>query len=125
MICNNCQKTNSKDARFCVHCGIELSKGKTEVEEGSVDRYFAEQKANFIEEAKRLADSEMKQGIIWFVIAVVITFGSYLFASEGGTYYVFWGAMIYGIYRLIRGFWYKLNPKSLLSKAEEEAKKEK
>ena len=125
MTCHNCKKANSDDARFCVHCGSELSKGKTEVEEGSVDRYFAEQKANFIEEAKRLADGEMKQGIIWFVIAVAITFGSYLFASEGGTYYVFWGAMIYGAYRLIKGFWYKLNPESLLKKAEEEAKKDK
>ena len=35
-----------------------------------------------------------------------------------------WGAMIYGIYKLIRGFWYKMNPESLLEKAEEESKKE-
>lgn len=125
MTCKDCKKVNSDDARFCVHCGSELSLDKPEVKEGSVDRYFAEQKTNFIEEAKRLADGEMKQGIVWFVIAVVITFGSYLFASEGGTYYVFWGAMIYGIYRLIRGFWYKLNPESLLRKAEEETKKDK
>lgn len=125
MFCNNCKKVNSGDARFCLHCGAELSKDKAVVEEGSVDKYFAEQKVAFIEDAKRLADGEMKQGIIWFVIALVITFGSYLFASEGGTYYVFWGAMIYGIYRLIRGFWYKLNPESLLQKAEKEAKKDK
>lgn len=121
MICKNCQTEIPDTAKFCNKCGQKTD----EVKEGSVDRYFAEQKSNFIEEAKRLADNEMKQGIIWFVIALVITFGSYLFASEGGTYYVFWGAMIYGIYRLIRGFWYKLNPESLLRKAEEETKKDK
>lgn len=125
MICNNCQKANSDDARFCAHCGADLSKDKSVAKEGSVDRYFAEQKANFLDEAKKLADSEMKQGIVWFVIALAITFGSYLFASEGETYYVFWGAMIYGIYRLVRGFWYKLNPNSLLQKAEQEAQKDK
>ncbi|OGK17713.1 hypothetical protein A2774_02000 [Candidatus Roizmanbacteria bacterium RIFCSPHIGHO2_01_FULL_39_12c] len=125
MICKNCKKVNSDDARFCIHCGSDLSNSNVAVEEGSVDKYFAEKKSAFIEEAKSLADSEMKQGIIWFVIALVITFGSYLFTSEGGTYYVFWGAMIYGIYRLIRGFWYKLNPESLLQKAEKEAKKDK
>lgn len=128
MTCKNCNKINSDDAKFCVHCGSDLAENNevvNEVEEGSVDRYFSEKRASFIEEAKRLADSEMKQGVIWFVIALAITFGSYLFASEGGMYYVFWGAMIYGIYRLIKGFWYKLNPESLLGKAEEEAKKEK
>ncbi|MDQ3008001.1 MAG: hypothetical protein M3Q81_00200 [bacterium] len=93
-------------------------------EEGSVDRYFSEKKSLLIEEAKNLATSEMNQGILWFVIASAVTFGGYLFASEGQTYYIFWGAMIYGIYRLARGFWFKLNPSSLLEKAEEEQKKD-
>ncbi|MCD8506689.1 hypothetical protein LRY65_05345 [Candidatus Woesebacteria bacterium] len=71
-----------------------------------------------------MAEGEMKQGVLWFVIALAITGGTWLFASEGDSYYVFWGAMIYGIYRLIRGFWYKMNPESLLQKAEKEANKE-
>jgi len=93
--------------------------------QGSVDRYFLEKKSLLIGEAKKMAESEMKQGVVWFILALVITFGSYLFTSEGGTYYVFWGAMIYGIYRLIRGFWYKLNPESLLQKAEDQTKNDK
>ncbi len=125
MICKNCKENNSVEAKFCFNCGSDLSNDNVTIVEGSVDKYFADKKSAFIEEAKSLADNEMRQGIIWFVIALVITFGSYLFASEGGTYYVFWGAMIYGIYRLIRGFWYKLNPESLLQKAEKEAKKDK
>jgi len=125
MICKNCKEKNTEEAKFCFSCGSDLSKDNVTVEEGSVDKYFSVKKIAFIEEAKSLADSEMKQGIVWFVIALVITFGSYLFASEGGTYYVFWGAMIYGVYRLIKGFWYKLNPETLLQKAEKEAKKDK
>lgn len=125
MICKNCKEKNSEEAKFCFSCGSALSKDNVTVEEGSVDKYFSEKRTTFIEEAKSLANSEMKQGIVWFVIALAITFGGYLFASEGGTYYVFWGAMIYGIYRLIQGFWYKLNPESLSQKAEEETKKDK
>lgn len=126
MRCSNCDYKLDSNSKFCTKCGTSVSQPeKEESGEGSVDKYFNEQKKSLIEEAKALADSEMKQGIIWFVIASAITFGGYLFASEGGTYYVFWGAMIYGIYRLIRGFYYKLNPESLLQKAEEEAKEEK
>lgn len=66
----------------------------------------------------------MKQGILWFIGGLIITGGTWLFASEGDTYFIFWGAMIYGVYRLVRGIWYKMNPESLLEKAEKEAKKE-
>ncbi|RJR29216.1 zinc-ribbon domain-containing protein [Candidatus Microgenomates bacterium] len=125
MQCSNCNNEIKPGAKFCAHCGTKV---ETEVkgtlnEPGSVDRYFKEQHTSLIEDAKILADSEMKQGVIWFVIGMAITGGTYLFASDGGTYYIFWGAMIYGIYRLIRGFWYKLNPESLLKKAESENKK--
>ena len=126
MKCSNCGYKLNSDSKFCTKCGTNVSHPeKKESGKGSVDKYFNEQKKSLIEEAKVLADSEMKQGIIWFIIALAITFGGYLLASEGGTYYIFWGAMIYGIYRLIRGFHYKLNPESLLQKAEEEAEKEK
>ena len=125
MICTQCEEKNVSDAKYCASCGVILTSNTNSNVEGSVDRYFSEKKNTFIEEAKRLADSEMKQGIIWFVIALAITFGGYIFAREGGTYYVFWGAMIYGGYRLIRGIGYKLNPESLLEKVEEESKKEK
>ncbi len=121
MECTNCGQNNDSDAKFCSKCGKGMTKNE---EEGSVDRYFKNKKQSLIEEAKALAEGEMKQGVIWFVIGLVITGGGWLFASEGGTYYVLWGAMIYGIYKLIRGFWYKMNPESLLEKAEEESKKE-
>lgn len=121
MECTNCGQNNDLDAKFCSKCGEKMTKNK---EEGSVDRYFKNKKQSLIEEAKALAEGEMKQGVVWFVIGLVITGGGWLFASEGETYYVLWGAMVYGVYKLIRGFWYKMNPESLLEKAEEESKKD-
>jgi hypothetical protein len=124
MKCNNCSHNNESGAKFCTKCGANLNAIDYTEQEGSVDRYFKDKKHSLIEEAEALADDEMKQGVIWFVVALAITGGTWLFASEGGTYYVFWGAMIYSIYRLIRGFWYKMNPESLLEKAEKESEKE-
>lgn len=124
MKCPNCGQDNDLDAKFCSKCGEKIILEKQSENEGSVDKYFKNKKQSLIEEAGSMAEREMKQGITWFIIALVITGGGWLFSSEGETYYVFWGAMIYGIYRLIRGFWYKMNPESLLEKAEEEAKKE-
>lgn len=121
MKCTNCGQNNDLDAKFCSKCGEVMTKTD---EEGSVDRYFKNKKRSLIEEAKVLAEGEMKQGVICFVAGLVITGGGWLFTSEGETYYVLWGAMIYGVYKLIRGFWYKMNPESLLEKAEEESKKE-
>lgn len=115
MHCKNCGQKNEDDSKYCIKCGQSLGK---EVE-GSVDRYFKEQKTNQIEEAKKIADQEVRTGVITFIIGLVITIGGYMLAPAGGTYFVLWGAMIYGIYRLIRGFWYKLNPEALLKKTDE------
>jgi len=124
MKCANCNHNNESDAKFCTKCGEKIDEQKTTEKEGSVDRYFKDKKHSLIKEAEALAEGEMRQGIVWFIIALAITGGTWLFASEGGTYFILWGPMIYGIYRLIRGFGYKMNPESLLEKAEKEADKE-
>jgi hypothetical protein len=52
-------------------------------------------------------DSDSKKailvGAIWFILGVWITVGSYREASNGGTYYVAWGAIIYGFIKLFKG----------------------
>lgn len=125
MKCNNCNERNSESAKFCTNCGVLLTKHTESYanEEGAVDRYFSEKRKSFIDEAKDLANGEMKQGVIWFILGLIVTFGTFIFASEGETYYILWGAMIYGCYKLIRGIYYKLNPESLLEKAETESNK--
>lgn len=121
MKCSNCSQNNGSDAKFCSKCGEKVANNE---DVGSVDKYFSNKKQSLIEEAKILAEDEMKQGVIWFVIGLAITGGGWIFASEGGTYYVLYGAMIYGVYKLVRGFWYKMKPELLLEKVEEEFNRE-
>lgn len=43
-------------------------------------------------------------GIGVLVIAGGISYGTYASAEAGGTYWIWWGPMVYGGYRIIRGF---------------------
>jgi hypothetical protein len=42
-------------------------------------------------------------GVLWTVGGIIATVISVNVASSGGTYFVFWGAVIFGIYDFIRG----------------------
>jgi hypothetical protein len=56
----------------------------------------------------------MIKGFLWFLGGAVVTTVTYVAADPGGGYYVFWGVMAYGAYRLIRAIYYWVNPKALL-----------
>lgn len=43
-------------------------------------------------------------GAIWLVAGILITVITYQAASGGGVYFVAYGPMIFGVYRLILGF---------------------
>ncbi len=75
-------------------------------------------KANqlLMDEAKGQASKEALKGVLWFVGALLITLITFLGAEPGGSYYIFWGAMLYGVYRLIRGLYYLANPEALIKK---------
>ncbi len=123
MICQNCRHQNDPEAKYCLKCGTKLEQQNPNSEGGSVDKYFSNKRELYLDQAKKLANKEMILGIVWLGAGALITFGGYLFTPAGGTYYVLWGAMIVGGYRFIRGIGYKLNPESLLDKAERIAKK--
>lgn len=59
---------------------------------------------------------EMVKGLLWFVGAAAVTGITYMAADPGGSYVVFWGAMAYGGFRLLRAIYYWLNPEALLNK---------
>jgi hypothetical protein len=74
-------------------------------------------------QAKAAARGEMIRGLLWFGVAIAITLGTYLYAAtreNGGHYFVFYGAMIYGVYRLLRGLYYWAKPEALVRKAQAE-----
>lgn len=67
--------------------------------------------------AREQAKAEMIKGVIWITAGGLITGFTYAMADTGGSYFVFWGAMAYGAYRLIRAAYFWLNPDALLKRA--------
>lgn len=63
--------------------------------------------------ARAAARAEMIKGVLWSLGAAVISGVTYISAEPGGTYVVFWGALAYGGYRLLRGLYYWANPDAL------------
>ena len=56
------------------------------------------------------------RGIIEAVIGGAITAASYNAASPGGTYTIFGGLIVFGIWNFFKGLYYLANPKALLKK---------
>ncbi len=130
MPCQKCGKTISKEGKFCEHCGAKLQVGdfkKTKVETsgGNLTNEELLHASLLISEAKKAANKMMLQGAGWILVGGIITLITYSVARPGGTYYVFWGLSIYGIYQLIRGVYYYFNPSGLIKKAFTEAESQK
>lgn len=123
MFCSNCGKQISEGAAFCGKCGRQITSQENKT--ASIDEkttYSPEELEQvhyliLIENAKKTANVEMFKGIAWAVLGLVITFITYAMASDGGTYFVFWGLCIYGAYIFLRGLYWRISPKSLLKKA--------
>jgi hypothetical protein len=43
-------------------------------------------------------------GALWLGGGLIITIGTYMMASNGGSYFITYGPVIYGLFRIIRGF---------------------
>jgi hypothetical protein len=48
-------------------------------------------------------NNDIKWGLIWLVGGGFITLATYEAAANGGSYFVLWGAMLYGGYRILKG----------------------
>ena len=55
-------------------------------------------------------------GILMTIIGSALTAGSYNAASPGGKYTVFGGLIIFGIWNILKGLYYLINPKAALEK---------
>ena len=54
--------------------------------------------------ALALAAKEINRGMLWIVGGVVVSLGAFLSADPGGSYLVFWGAPLYGVVKVWRGY---------------------
>lgn len=126
MYCTNCGKQIDAESLYCRHCGAQVVDSVSEPPEqpskntGSVDAYFENKQDVLLLEAKKAGASAMWEGVAWFFVGLVITAITYAFASPGGTYYIFYGAVLFGVYKLLRGFYYWLFPKQLLKTVEKQ-----
>lgn len=60
---------------------------------------------------------EMGKGVLWALGGGLLSLWTYQAASTaGGTYVVFWGAMLYGAIRLLRGLFFVIFPKVLVNR---------
>lgn len=73
--------------------------------------------AGLLMAAREAAKREMIKGVLWFIGGALLTGITYATADPGGTYVVFWGALAYGAYRLLRAIYYWANPQALINKA--------
>ncbi len=59
--------------------------------------------AQIREVKNKQANKDMLYGALWCIGGTVVTFVSMAAAEGGGTYYMFWGAIIFGAVQFIRG----------------------
>ena len=124
MFCTNCGNKVSEKSTFCTECGHPATLKNDAVSSASQTPAHSSEKVEqahyyllLIEQAKKTANIEIAKGIGWAGLGLVITFITYAMASDGGTYFVFWGLAIYGAYVFLRGLYWRISPKSLLKKA--------
>ncbi|MFH1968099.1 MAG: zinc ribbon domain-containing protein [bacterium] len=99
--CPTCRKLIDNDSKFCEFCGGKIDPKKDAT--GDININFENRNDVLLSPEKQLAKQEITTGVIWVAIGIVITWLSYTFASEGGTYFIFWGLVIYGAYKIIKG----------------------
>ena len=59
---------------------------------------------NEVAYALALAAKEINRGMLWVVGGIVVSLGAFLSADPGGSYLVFWGAPLYGVLKVWRGY---------------------
>ncbi|HVV14709.1 hypothetical protein [Amycolatopsis sp.] len=60
------------------------------------------------DDQRRIRETKGRRGIgfgaVWLVAGILITAVTYSDAARGGVYFVAWGPVVYGIYRIVAGY---------------------
>ncbi|MBU2524766.1 zinc ribbon domain-containing protein [Patescibacteria group bacterium] len=110
MFCKNCEKQIGDDEKFCGYCGAEtiekISDDRVRYttpdknHSGHTDNDFSQK---YTTTRDNSGNGEIAVGVIALIIGGALTWITYEAASAGGTYFVFWGLMIYGGYKILKG----------------------
>jgi len=108
----------------------EKKKGTTdeEIRKGIIERGLDEEHSSLIiktleskaKEVLDIHDSDMLRGGLVFAVGFIITVWTYSSAINGGTYFIAWGAIIFGAIRFFRGLSNKGKYKTILENIEGE-----
>ena len=128
MFCENCGKKASNDSKFCEYCGEKFTSEIISAPKEIDDNYnkLSKQKIyqidSLISEAKNTANRMMLGGVGWIIAGIIITGITYTMAEPDGTYFIFWGLSLYGVYCLIKGLYYRIMPQKLIKDVFDESK---
>lgn len=109
--CPFCKEVINTDANECSNCKRiiteQVSNKKTQhstsdkKHDKQAEYYDSSQK--YSTPKNSLNNSEVVVGVAMLLIGIALTWITYGAADGGGTYFVFWGLIIYGGYKIIKG----------------------
>lgn len=83
--------------------------------------FFISQLSAQVRPLKQKAMINLLKGLAWAIGGILVTYFSYSYAAEtGGTYFVTWGAILFGGIQAIRSLWYYSKVNEVVSEAEED-----
>jgi len=103
MICKNCKKPVGVNEKFCGNCGAETIEKIPDERVHYNDSSQTDHDSEYGTTSNEGGNGEIIAGIIILIIGAALTWITYEAASAGGTYYVFWGLIIYGGYKILKG----------------------
>jgi DNA-directed RNA polymerase subunit RPC12/RpoP len=118
--CTICGKIVDSDSNFCTSCGNSVGdessyqnkKNNSKKSSGSKNEFDRDTENKIdalVGEVKKAFKKPIYVGLAWLIAGSIITFGSYSNAENGGSYSIFWGAIIYGAYKMIKSLVSYLN----------------
>ena len=96
--CSYCGKESSDGSTRCGECGTPL--------EGGSDLSPILPLTDEAKAARSAAEKQMLHGVLWCAGGIIVTLGTYVAAASspfGGTYFVAWGAIVFGAVQFFRG----------------------
>jgi len=60
------------------------------------------------EEREEIANKNMLYGALWCIGGLLVTGVSYAVAIEGGSYFITWGAVVFGGWQFLKGLYQKV-----------------
>lgn len=128
MFCSSCGSGVSSTHRFCASCGAAVLVRQldevvpntnpddvSEIDDLVDTRLLTEISGNWYRtsELRSLAWKEVGTGLLWLAGGGLASYVGYSHSGDGGGYMLFYGALLYGAYRVLRGFYFFVNPSAM------------